>query len=151
MTPLLSGGPCLADGRSPVTEAPIVAAAVAEHLADHPDVGRVNHPGLDTRETHDTASEHLDGGYGGMITSGLDAGYEAASGTVNNVELASLLTNVGDAKTPVIHPTSTTHQQSIEKEQAAAGVTTDMIRFSVGPGTVSDIIADPDHAIDAAT
>ncbi|AZH23991.1 O-acetylhomoserine aminocarboxypropyltransferase/cysteine synthase family protein [Haloplanus aerogenes] len=127
------------------------AMAVAEHLEDHPDVSWVNYPGLESHETHETASEYLEGGYGGMITFGLDAGYEAAKGTVNNVELASLLANVGDAKTLVIHPSSTTHQQLTEEEQRAAGVTPDMVRLSVGLEDVDDIIADLDQAIDAAT
>jgi O-acetylhomoserine (thiol)-lyase len=127
------------------------AMAVAEHLADHPDVGWVNYPGLPDHETHDAASEYLDGGYGGMITFGLEAGYEAARETVNNVELASLLANVGDAKTLVIHPASTTHQQLTEDEQRAAGVTPDMVRLSVGLEDVEDIVADLDRAIDAAT
>ncbi|WP_248895850.1 O-acetylhomoserine aminocarboxypropyltransferase/cysteine synthase family protein [Haloplanus halobius] len=127
------------------------AMAVAEHLEDHPDIEWVNYPGLESHETHGNASEYLDGGYGGMITFGLSEGYEAARETVNNVELASLLANVGDAKTLVIHPASTTHQQLTEEEQQAAGVTPDMVRLSVGLEDVEDIIADLDQAIDAAT
>jgi len=127
------------------------AMAVAEYLDDHPDVSWVNYPGLDSHETHEMASEYLEGGYGGMITFGLSEGYEAAKGTVNNVELASLLANVGDAKTLVIHPASTTHQQLTEAEQEAAGVTPDMVRLSVGLEDVEDIVADLDQAIDAAT
>ncbi len=127
------------------------AQVVAEFLADHPQVAWVNYPGLASHETHDTASEYLDGGYGGMITFGLAAGYEAAKGTVDNVELASLLANVGDAKTLVIHPASTTHQQLTEEEQAAAGVTPDMVRLSVGLESPDDIVADLDQAIAAAS
>jgi len=127
------------------------AMAVAEFLEDHSDVSWVNYPGLESHETHETASEYLEGGYGGMITFGLDAGYEAAKGTVNNVELASLLANVGDAKTLVIHPASTTHQQLTEAEQRDAGVTPDMVRLSVGLEDVEDIVADLEQAIDAAT
>jgi O-acetylhomoserine (thiol)-lyase len=127
------------------------AMAVAEFLADHPDVAWVTYPGLPDHETHDLAGEYLDGGYGGMIAFGLEGGYEAAKGTVNNVELASLLANVGDAKTLVIHPASTTHQQLTEDEQRAAGVTPDMVRLSVGLEDVADIVADLDRAIDAAT
>ncbi|MFC6989867.1 O-acetylhomoserine aminocarboxypropyltransferase/cysteine synthase family protein [Haloplanus sp. GCM10025708] len=127
------------------------AMAVAEHLDDHPEVSWVNYPGLESHETHEEASKYLEGGYGGMITFGLEAGYEAAKGTVNNVELASLLANVGDAKTLVIHPASTTHQQLTDEEQAAAGVTPDMVRLSVGLEDVDDIVADLDQAIDAAT
>mgnify|MGYP000285998372 FL=1 len=127
------------------------AMAVAEYLDEHPDVSWVNYPGLESHETHEMASEYLEGGYGGMITFGLDAGYEAAKGTVNEVELASLLANVGDAKTLVIHPASTTHQQLTEAEQEAAGVTPDMVRLSVGLEDVDDIVADLEQAIDAAT
>jgi O-acetylhomoserine (thiol)-lyase len=82
-----------------------------------------------------------------MITFGLAEGYEAARGTVNEVELASLLANVGDAKTLVIHPASTTHQQLTEDEQAAAGVTPDMVRLSVGIEDSEDIVADLDESI----
>jgi O-acetylhomoserine (thiol)-lyase len=127
------------------------AQAVAEFLADHPKVAWVNYPGLPSHETHETASEYLDGGYGGMITFGLSEGYEAAKATVDNVELASLLANVGDAKTLVIHPASTTHQQLTEAEQAAAGVTPDMVRLSVGLEDVDDIVADLDQAIASAS
>jgi O-acetylhomoserine (thiol)-lyase len=127
------------------------AMAVAEFLEDHPEVSWVNYPGLASHETHDEASEYLEGGYGGMITFGLAEGYEAAKGTVNNVELASLLANVGDAKTLVIHPASTTHQQLTDAEQADAGVTPDMIRLSVGLEDIADIVADLEQAIDAAT
>ncbi|MFC6827150.1 O-acetylhomoserine aminocarboxypropyltransferase/cysteine synthase family protein [Halopelagius fulvigenes] len=127
------------------------AMAVAEFLEDHDAVSWVNYPGLESHETHEEASEYLDGGYGGMITFGLEAGYEAAKETVNDVELASLLANVGDAKTLVIHPASTTHQQLTEEEQAAAGVTPDMVRLSVGIEDADDIIADLAQAIDSAT
>ncbi|WP_159902561.1 O-acetylhomoserine aminocarboxypropyltransferase/cysteine synthase family protein [Salinirussus salinus] len=127
------------------------AMAVAEHLQDHPEVAWVTYPGLDDHETHDLASEYLEGGYGGMITFGLEAGYDAAQATVENTELASLLANVGDAKTLVIHPASTTHQQLTEDEQRAAGVTPDMVRLSVGLESPADILADLDQAIESAT
>ena len=126
------------------------AMAVAEFLEDHPGVSWVNYPGLESHETHAEASKYLDGGYGGMITFGLAGGYDAAKGAVENVELASLLANVGDAKTLVIHPASTTHQQLSKEEKLAAGVSDDMIRLSVGIETVDDIIADLDQAIEAA-
>jgi O-acetylhomoserine (thiol)-lyase len=127
------------------------AQIVAEFLDDHPDVAWVNYPGLESHPTHDNASEYLDGGYGGMITFGLEGGYDAAKGTVNGVEVASLLANVGDAKTLVIHPASTTHQQLTEEEQEAAGVTPDMVRLSVGIENPEDILADLDEAISEAT
>jgi O-acetylhomoserine (thiol)-lyase len=127
------------------------AMHVAEFLADHSAVSWVNYPGLPDHETHAEASEYLDGGYGGMITFGLADGYDAARTTVNEVELASLLANVGDAKTLVIHPASTTHQQLTTEERAAAGVTDDMVRLSVGLEDADDVVADLAGAIDAAT
>jgi len=123
------------------------AMAVAEFLADHSDVSWVTYPGLEDHETHEAASEYLEGGYGGMITFGLEAGYDAARSTVESTEIASLLANVGDAKTLIIHPASTTHQQLTDEEQAAAGVTDDMVRLSVGTEAVDDVIADLDQAI----
>ncbi|MDG5778858.1 O-acetylhomoserine aminocarboxypropyltransferase/cysteine synthase family protein [Haloarculaceae archaeon H-GB2-1] len=127
------------------------AQAVAEYLDDHPEISWVTYPGLEDHETHDTASEYLDGGYGGMLTFGLEAGYEAARSTVENTNLASLLANVGDAKTLIIHPSSTTHQQLSQEEKEAAGVTDDLVRLSVGTESVDDIIADLDQAIESAT
>ncbi len=127
------------------------ALAVAEYLADHPAVAWINYPGLPDHETHDNARRYLDGGYGGMITFGLEDGYEAGRTVVNELELASLLANVGDAKTLVIHPASTTHQQLTEEEQLASGVSDDLVRISVGIEDADDIIADLDQAIDAAT
>jgi len=127
------------------------AMAVAEFLQEHDDVSWVTYPGLESHETHDAASEYLDGGYGGMITFGLEGGYEQAQATVENTELASLLANVGDAKTLIIHPASTTHQQLTDEEQEASGVTPDLVRLSVGLEGTDDIIADLDQAIDSAT
>ncbi len=126
------------------------ALEVAEFLDDHPDVEWVSYPGLPDHETHEEASKYLDGGYGGMVTFGLGE-YETAKKAVGQTELASLLANVGDAKTLVIHPASTTHQQLTQEEQLAAGVENDMIRLSVGIEDPQDIIADLDQAIEAAT
>ncbi|SNR58497.1 O-acetylhomoserine aminocarboxypropyltransferase/cysteine synthase family protein [Halorubrum vacuolatum] len=127
------------------------ALVVAEYLESHDDVAWVNYPGLESHETHEEATEYLDGGYGGMITFGLEAGFEAAKATVENTELASLLANVGDAKTLVIHPASTTHQQLTEEEREAAGATGDLVRISVGIEDPADIVADLEAAIEAAT
>ncbi|MHB9286175.1 O-acetylhomoserine aminocarboxypropyltransferase/cysteine synthase family protein [Halobacteriales archaeon Cl-PHB] len=127
------------------------AMAVAEYLEDHDEVSWVNYPGLESHESHDTASEYLSNGYGGMITFGLEQGYDAARDVCEEVELASLLANVGDAKTLVIHPASTTHQQLTDEEKAASGVTDDLVRLSVGLESVDDILADLDQAIEAAT
>lgn len=127
------------------------ALAVAEYLEDHPDVSWVTYPGLESHETHDEASKYLDGGYGGMITFGLEAGYDAARTTVESTTIASMLANVGDAKTLVIHPASTTHQQLTAEEKRTAGVTDDLVRLSVGLESVEDVIADLDQAIERAT
>ena len=127
------------------------AGIVAEYLEDHDEVAWVNYPGLESHETHEEATEYLDGGYGGMLTFGLEAGYEAARATVEEADLASLVANVGDAKTLVIHPASTTHQQLTEEEQEAAGVTADMVRLSVGIEDPADIVADLEDAIETAT
>jgi len=122
------------------------AAAVAEFLVDHPAVAWVTYPGLEGHETHDAASEYLDGG-GGMITFGLADGYEAAKELCETVEMASFLANIGDAKTLVIHPASTTHSQLSEAEQRAAGVTPDMVRLSVGLEDIEDIVADLERGL----
>ena len=123
------------------------AMVVAEFLEDHSDVSWVTYPGLESHETHEMASKYLDGGYGGMITFGLEGGYDAARGTVESTELASLLANVGDAKTLIIHPASTTHQQLSDEEKLSAGVTDDLVRLSVGIEDPQDIIDDLDQAI----
>jgi O-acetylhomoserine (thiol)-lyase len=127
------------------------AQAVAEHLEDHPEVAWINYPGLESHETHELASEYLDGGYGGMITFGLEAGYEAGRRVCEEVELASLLANVGDAKTLIIHPASTTHQQLTDEEKLASGVSDDLVRISVGIEDPADIVEDIDRAIETAT
>ena len=126
------------------------AQLVAEYLADHEDVAWVTYPGLEDHSTHDNASAYLDGGYGGMIAFGVEGGYEAAKATTENTELASLLANVGDAKTLIIHPASTTHQQLTEKEQQDAGVHGDMVRLSVGIEDPADVVADLEAAIEQA-
>ena len=126
------------------------AMLVAEFLQDHEAVEWVTYPGLESHPTHDNASKYLDGGYGGMITFGLSGGYDAARATVESTNLASLLANVGDAKTLIIHPASTTHQQLTEEEKQSSGVTDELVRLSVGIEDPADIIADLDAAIDAA-
>jgi len=127
------------------------AQVVAEFLEAHDEVSWVNYPGLESHETHEEASKYLDGGYGGMITFGLEGGYDAAQGTVESTELASLLANVGDAKTLIIHPASTTHQQLSEEEKLSAGVTNDLVRLSVGIEDPQDIIDDLEQAIEQSS
>ena len=144
------------------------ARAVAESLRDHDGVAWVSYPGFENHPTHDTATRYLgvddgDGngstvatgadvdGYGGMVTFGLTAGYEAAKRTCEATELASFLANVGDAKTLIVHPASTTHAQLSEAEQRAAGLSPEMLRLSVGIEDTEDIVADLDRAITEAT
>lgn len=123
------------------------ALAVAQFLADHPSVAWVTYPGLESHETHDAARRYLEGGFGGMIAFGLEDGYEAGKQLCESVELAQFLANVGDAKTLIIHPASTTHAQLSPEEQRASGVTPDLVRLSVGIEEPDDIIADLDRAI----
>jgi O-acetylhomoserine (thiol)-lyase len=135
------------------------AHAVATFLRDHDDVAWVSYPGFADHPTHDDATRYLgvddgDGGaegYGGMVTFGLDAGFEAAKRTCEATDLASFLANVGDAKTLLIHPASTTHAQLDEAEQRAAGLSPEMLRLSVGIEDVEDVVADLDRAIRTAT
>jgi len=128
------------------------AQVVAEYLDDHADVAWVNYPGLASHETHADARKYLDGGYGGMVTFGLEGGYAAGERFCESVELASFLANVGDAKTLVIHPASTTHAQLSPTEQRESGVTPDTVRLSVGVEDPADLLADLDGAIrEAAT
>ncbi|MWG34319.1 O-acetylhomoserine aminocarboxypropyltransferase/cysteine synthase family protein [Halomarina oriensis] len=123
------------------------AQHVAEWLAAHPDVAWVTYPGLEDHETHSTASRYLDGGYGGVVAFGLDGGYEASKRLCEGVEMSRFLANVGDAKTLVIHPASTTHAQLTESEQRASGVTPDLVRLSVGIEDPEDIVADLEGAL----
>ncbi|MDS0297205.1 O-acetylhomoserine aminocarboxypropyltransferase/cysteine synthase [Halogeometricum sp. S1BR25-6] len=123
------------------------ARAVAEALRDHEDVAWVSYPGFEDHPTHGNASEYLQHGFGGMVTFGLADGYEAAKRTCENTDLASFLANIGDAKTLLIHPASTTHAQLSADEQRAAGVGPDMLRLSVGIEDAEDIVADLDGSI----
>ena len=123
------------------------AREVATFLRDHDDVAWVSYPGFEDHETHAEATEYLERGYGGMVTFGLADGFEAAKATCENTELASFLANIGDAKTLIIHPASTTHAQLSADEQRAAGVGPDMLRLSVGIEDAADVIADLDRSI----
>ncbi len=126
------------------------ARIVAEHLDEHGAVDWITYPGHADHETHDNASEYLSG-YGGMIAFGLEDGFTAGKRFCEGVELAGFVANIGDARTLVIHPASTTHAQLSEEELEAAGVTPDLVRLSVGLEEPEDIIADIDTAIERAT
>jgi O-acetylhomoserine (thiol)-lyase len=127
------------------------ALAVAQWLQDRPEVEWVNYPGLASHATHQIARRTLKGGFGGMITFGIKGGADAGRTLIDNVKLFSLLANVGDAKSLIIHPASTTHQQLGAEEQASTGVTPDLIRLSIGIEHIDDILADLDQALRAAT
>jgi len=126
------------------------AAALAGFLADHPDVAWVSYPGRGDHSTHDAASEYLEDGFGGVLTFGPEGGFEAAKSVCEGVDLASFLANLGDAKTLVVHPASTTHAQLDEAEQREAGVAPEMVRVSVGIEDTEDVLADFDRALRGA-
>jgi O-acetylhomoserine (thiol)-lyase len=106
------------------------------------------YPGLEDHPSHRSAQKYLRKGlYGSIVVFGIEGGLGAGKTLIDNLELTSLLANVGDAKTLVIHPASTTHQQLSEKEQAESGVTPDMVRVSVGLEHIDDIIEDFHHAL----
>jgi O-acetylhomoserine (thiol)-lyase len=126
------------------------ALAVARHLEQHPGVEWVNYPGLESSPYHKRAQKYLPSGQGGLITFGIKGGYEAGKKLIDALELFSLLANIGDAKSLVIHPASTTHQQLSLEEQAASGVTPELVRLSVGIEDIRDILADLDQAIKIA-
>lgn len=124
------------------------ALTLANWLKSHPAVEWVWYPGLDDYTSHKHAKKYLRNGlFGSMLSFGIKGGIEAGKKFINSVELASLLANVGDAKTLVIHPASTTHQQLSHEEQLKSGVTPEQIRVSVGLEHIDDIINDFDEAL----
>ncbi|MEN8126231.1 MAG: homocysteine synthase [Planctomycetota bacterium] len=126
------------------------ALALAKHLEKHPAVSWVNYPGLASHPDHKLAKKYLPDGQGAILGFGIKGGKDAGVKFIDNVTLASHLANVLDSKTLVIHPASTTHQQLTEDEQAAAGVTPDFVRVSVGTEHIDDIIEDFDQALKAS-
>ena len=123
------------------------ALKVAKHLKSHPAVAWVNYPGLEDHPSHALAVKYLKGKYNAILGFGIKGGLPAAKKFIESLELLSHLANIGDSKSLVIHPASTTHQQLTPAEQAATGVTPDFIRVSVGIEDVEDIIADLDQAL----
>ncbi len=126
------------------------AQAVAEFLTGHAAVQWVNYPGLPDHPYHASAKKYLPDGAGAIVGFGIRGGREAGIRFINNVKLLSHLANIGDAKTLVIHPASTTHSQLTAEEQAATGVTPEYVRLSVGIEDVEDIKADLDQALAAS-
>ncbi len=126
------------------------AQKVAEFLEAHPCVEWVNYPGLKSHPDYNRAQKYLPKGQGAILGFGIKGGAEAGAKFIDNVELASHLANIGDAKTLVIHPATTTHSQLSADEQIASGVSPDYVRVSVGIEDVIDIIADLDQALKAS-
>ncbi len=123
------------------------ALALARFLDEHRLVGWVNYPGLPEHPSHEVATRYLKGGFGALLGFGIKGGLEAGKRFIESVQLLSHLANIGDTKTLVIHPASTTHQQLTREEQEATGVTQDYIRIAVGLENIEDIEADIDQAL----
>lgn len=122
------------------------ALALARWLEKHPQVESVNYPGLESSPYHSLAKKYLKNGFGGVLSFTIKGGAKEAENFINNLRLASHLANVGDAKTLIIQPSLTTHQQLSETEQLSAGVTPNLLRVSVGIEHIEDIIEDFDQA-----
>jgi O-acetylhomoserine (thiol)-lyase len=123
------------------------ALAVARFLEGHPAVTWVSYPGLESHPSHDLAKRYLPDGCGGVLTFGVTGGEEPAKRVIAETRLFSLLANVGDAKSLIIHPWSTTHEQLNPEERQAAGVSDDLVRLSVGIEDPDDLIEDLDRAL----
>lgn len=126
------------------------ALEVARYLQYHPAVAWVSYPGLPDHPSYRNARKYLPRGAGAILSFGVKGGAEAGRRLINSVKLFSLLANVGDAKSLIIHPASTTHQQLTPEQQLSSGVTEDMVRLSIGIEDVADIIADLDQALAAS-
>lgn len=123
------------------------ALEVAKFLENHPDVSWVNYPKLESSKYYQLAEKYLPNGGSAIVTFGIKGGFEAGKTFINSVKLFSLLANIGDAKSLVIHPASTTHSQLTAEEQESTGVTPDLIRLSVGIEDIRDILADIEQAL----
>jgi O-acetylhomoserine (thiol)-lyase len=126
------------------------ALKVANYLETHPGVEWVNYPGLESSKYYERAKKYLPTGRGALVTFGIKGGYEAGRKLIDSVKLFSHVANIGDAKSLIIHPSSTTHQQLSAAEQLDTGVTPELVRLSVGIEDVRDIIGDLAQAIAAA-
>ncbi len=126
------------------------ALAIARYLEEHSDVLWVNYPGLETSPYYQKARKYLPKGQGAILSFGIRGGSEAGKTFIESLQLFSHLANVGDSKSLAIHPNTTTHQQLSMEEQAAAGVTPEMIRLSIGTENVEDLIADIEQALQKA-
>ncbi|NMW19321.1 MAG: O-acetylhomoserine aminocarboxypropyltransferase/cysteine synthase [Chlorobiaceae bacterium] len=123
------------------------ALIIAEHLSQHPEVSWVRYPGLKTDPSYPAASKDLKNGFGGMVVFGVKGGYEAAVKIIDNIKLFSHLANVGDAKSLILHPASTSHSQLSAEQQLESGLSPDLIRLSVGLEHPDDLIEALDDAL----
>jgi O-acetylhomoserine (thiol)-lyase len=123
------------------------ARGVAAFLLEHPAVSWVNYAGLEDNPYNAEVEKYLPNGAGSILTFGVKGGNTAGQDFINRAQFMSHLANVGDARTLIIHPASTTHRQLSEEQQLAAGVTPDMVRISVGLETLDDILWDIDQAL----
>jgi O-acetylhomoserine (thiol)-lyase len=123
------------------------ALLIAQHLKQHPKVSWVRYPGLKDDPTYDNASKYLKRGFGGMVVFGIKAGYPGAVKLIDNIKLFSHLANVGDAKSLILHPASTSHSQLSEAQQREGGLTPDLVRLSIGLEHPDDLIDALDQAL----
>ena len=125
--------------------------AVATFLQSHPKVAWVNYPGLPSNRYHDLVKRYMPKGAGALLSFGIKGGFASGVKFIESLQFISHLANIGDAKSLVIHPASTTHRQLSEEDQVKAGVPPDMVRLSIGLETIDDIIWDIEQALAAAT
>jgi O-acetylhomoserine (thiol)-lyase len=118
------------------------ALELAKWLQEQPEVNWVNYPGLESSKYKNLSKKYLSNGQSGIVTFGVDGGYEAAKAIADTTKVFSLLANIGDTKSLIIHPASTTHQQLSDEAQESTGVTKDLIRLSVGIENVEDLKTD---------
>ena len=123
------------------------ALKIAEHLAQHPEVAWIRYPGLKNDPSYPAASKDLKNGFGGMVVFGVKGGYEAAVKIIDNIKLFSHLANVGDAKSLILHPASTSHSQLTSEQQTQSGLSPDLIRLSIGLEHPDDLIDALDEAL----
>ena len=123
------------------------AQAVAEFLSDHPKVSWVSYAGLPSNPYYALARKYLPKGAGSVFTFGVKGGYEAGLTVIDSVQMLSHLANIGDTRSLILHPASTTHRQLTDEQRTAAGAGDDVIRLSIGIESVADIIADLDQAL----
>jgi O-acetylhomoserine (thiol)-lyase len=125
------------------------ALAIANYLEQHPKVNWVNYPGLPSHQDHRKGQKYLENGFGAMLSFGIKGGIEAGKNFISNVQLFNLVANLGDTRSMIIHPASTTHQQLSEEQMKAGGITPDLLRLSIGIEGTEDLLADLEQAFNS--